>query len=63
MKCNMGRTDRTVRFVLGALILAAGLYYQSWWGLVGLLPLGTSLVGWCAAYVPFKFSTAGPKEE
>jgi type IV secretory pathway TrbD component len=63
MKCNMGKADRTIRIVVGAAIVAAGFYFQSWWGLVGLVFLGTSLMRWCPAYVPFKFSTAGSKEE
>ena len=62
MKCNMGKADRIVRFVLGVVILVVGYYYQSWWGLIGLIPLGTSLIGWCPAYAPFKFSTL-PSEE
>jgi hypothetical protein len=55
----MGKGDRMVRGILGLIILAAGLYFQSWWGLIGLIPLGTSMVGWCPAYVPFKIDTTG----
>lgn len=57
MKCNMGKTDRIIRAIVGVIIVAAGLYFQSWWGLVGLIPLATAAVRWCPAYVPFKFST------
>ena len=39
MTCNMGRGDRIFRGILGIAILVAGLYYQSWWGLIGLIPL------------------------
>ena len=62
MTCNMGRGDRILRGVAGIAILVAGLYFGSWWGLIGLLPLGTSLVGWCPAYVPFNISTTGKTE-
>lgn len=57
MTCNVGRTDRIARGILGIVIIGAGLYYQSWWGLVGLLPLVTAAVSWCPAYVPFKINT------
>jgi hypothetical protein len=59
MTCNMGGGDRVVRGILGVLILAAGLYFQSWWGLIGLIPLGTAAVGFCPAYLPFGISTGG----
>lgn len=61
MKCNMGKGDRIFRAFVGIAALGAGFYFQSWWGLLGLIPLGTALVGWCPAYVPFNFSTA-PKD-
>jgi hypothetical protein len=61
MKCNMGKVDRTVRFIVGAAIIGAGFYFQTWWGLVGLVLVATSLVKWCPAYVPFKIDTSGAK--
>jgi len=59
MTCNMGRGDRVFRGILGIVILGAGLFFQSWWGLIGLIPLATSTVGFCPAYVPFKLNTGG----
>ena len=59
MKCNMGSGDRIVRGIVGIVALAAGYYFQSWWGLIGLIPLVTAIVRWCPAYVPFGLSTAG----
>ena len=32
MKVNEGKLDRTVRIVLGLVIIGLGFYYQSWWG-------------------------------
>jgi len=63
MTCNMGKNDRILRAVLGAVILVAGFYFQSWWGLVGLVLLGTALVSWCPLYVPLKIDTSGPKTD
>ena len=57
MTCNVGKTDRAVRFVAGALILAVGFYFQSWWGLLGLVPITTGLMRWCPAYVPLKINS------
>ncbi len=57
MKLNMGSIDRVLRFIAGVVIMAFGYYYESWWGVVGLIPFLTAFVGWCPAYVPFKIST------
>ncbi len=48
MKTNVGSLDRTIRILLGLAILAAGFYYQNWFGLIGIVPL---------AYLPFGLST------
>jgi hypothetical protein len=55
----MGGGDRIFRAIVGLAVLGAGFYFQSWWGLVGLIPLGTAAIGWCPAYTPFGISTAG----
>jgi len=57
MTCNMGKGDRTIRGILGIIALAAGLYFRSWWGLVGVILLGTALAGICPAYIPFGINT------
>jgi len=50
MKKNIGTTDRIFRIVLGLAIAILGIYYQSWWGLIAIMPLGTALVGSCGLY-------------
>ena len=57
MKCNVGGIDRKLRVLVGIIILAAGAYYQSWLGAIGLIPLLTGLIGWCPAYLPFGLKT------
>ena len=57
MKRNLGSADRGGRIVLGVAIGAAGLYFESWFGLIGLVLLGTALVGWCPLYAPFGITT------
>lgn len=51
MKANVGGLDRILRVVAGLAILSqffVGL--QTPWALIGLVPLGTALIGYCPAY-------------
>lgn len=57
MTTNVGGADKVIRIVAGIVILGLGLAFKSYWGLVGLLPLLTGLVGFCPAYVLFGIST------
>jgi hypothetical protein len=57
MKLNVGSADRVIRIVVGVAICAAGWYYHSWWGLIGLVPIVTAAIGWCPAYLPIGLST------
>ena len=57
MMKNIGITDRWIRILAGMVIGAAGFYFKSWWGLAGLLPLGTALIRTCPLYLPFGIST------
>jgi len=50
MKCNVGKTDKVIRFILGIIIAAVGYYYKSWWGLAGVVLIFTALVSWCPIY-------------
>jgi hypothetical protein len=57
MKCNVGKTDRVLRIAVGLCIIGFGLATQSWWGVIGIVPLLTGIIRWCPAYVPLKIST------
>ena len=57
MKCNVGSVDRLVRIVIGLLIAIVGVVFESWWGLVGIVPLATGLFKFCPLYLPLKIST------
>ena len=51
MQCNVGKTDKTLRIVVGLALLALGAAgVIGWWGLIGLVPLATGLMNWCPAY-------------
>jgi hypothetical protein len=60
MKRNVGKVDRAIRIVAGLVVLGLTLVLEGnarWWGLVGLLPLATGLIGWCAVYAPLGIDT------
>jgi hypothetical protein len=61
MKKNIGITDKWIRVVIGLAIGVAGIYFKSWWGLIGLIPLATALINWCPLYLPFGISTRRSK--
>ncbi len=63
MKCNVGKADRTIRVILGLVIVGVGVYFQSWWGAIGIIPLVTAAIGWCPLYAPFKVSTCSSEEQ
>jgi hypothetical protein len=60
MKTNIGPIDRTLRILIGVSILATGFFRDSWWGLVGLVPILTAIVRFCPAYLPLGINTCRP---
>ncbi|MCW9705856.1 YgaP family membrane protein [Fodinibius salsisoli] len=50
METNIGNIDRIIRLMLGTFILVLGVYYQNWWGTVGLIPLITGTIEYCPIY-------------
>ena len=63
MQRNVGKTDKIIRIVIGLGIIIAGIYLKSWWGAVGIVPIITAAIGWCAAYVPLGISSCGKKSD
>ncbi|MBC7634469.1 MAG: DUF2892 domain-containing protein [Acetobacteraceae bacterium] len=60
MTTNIGTIDRAVRAIVGiALISLVFVGPHTAWGWVGLIPLGTALVGWCPPYAIFGINTCG----
>ena len=62
MKPNIGKTDRIIRVLIGVILIAVGAYFKSWWGVIGLLPILTAALGWCAPYAVFGISTCKIKD-
>lgn len=57
MQKNVGTIDRALRIIVGLAVVGTGVYFNSWWGAIGLIPLATGLSCRCPAYVPLKVST------
>jgi len=47
MKCNVGKTEQIVRIVVGILIVLLGVYFRSWWGLIGIVLIITGSIRYC----------------
>lgn len=63
MSANVGKIDRTIRFVCGLGLVAGTLSgVIGAWGWLGLVPLATGLFGFCPAYLPFGVNTCSLKK-
>lgn len=58
MNKNIGKVDKIIRIVVGIAIIIFGVVSGSWLGVIGLIPLGTALIGWCPLYCPLKINTS-----
>ena len=67
MVCNVGHSDRMIRFILGFVSLGiAGLTALPVWGtvialVVGTIALLTGVMGFCPAWKIFGVNTCDPK--
>ncbi len=51
MRKNVGGIDKGLRTAAGLALLALGAFGPlGWWGLIGIVPLVTGLMGTCPAY-------------
>ncbi len=64
MTKNEGTLDRALRIIVGLVLLSlVFIGPQTWWGLIGLVPLVTALVGSCPLYSILGVSTCPVKTE
>ena len=64
MKLNVGGFDKVVRIVAGLGLLVSVFVLQGnlrWFGLIGVVPLVTGLIGYCPLYSLFGLSTCPAK--
>ncbi|MEH6456534.1 MAG: DUF2892 domain-containing protein [Cocleimonas sp.] len=62
MNINVGKYERVVRIIAGLVIIAWGVYAKNWWGVVGVVPLLTGLIGWCPPYAMLGINTCSTKK-
>ena len=63
MKCNIGRAEQIVRIVIGVAVVLLGLYYKSWWGVIGIVPIITGLIRYCPVSDVLGISTCDVKNK
>lgn len=62
MTRNVGQIDRTVRIVLGLVLLGLAFTGQyTPWTWLGIVPLLTGLIGWCPPYSLLGINTCKTK--
>ena len=62
MKKNVGGIDRTLRIVIGLVLIGlAASSTVGWWGYLGVVPLLTGLIGWCPPYTLLGWNTCSVK--
>jgi hypothetical protein len=65
MKPNVGNAERVIRVVVGLGLLSLLVFVEGnarWWGLVGLVPLGTGAIGYCPPYAWMGINTCGKEK-
>ena len=62
MKKNIGTIDKSLRILLGLAIIIIGVFYESWLGLLGIIPILTAFIGFCPLYSLIGISTCQIKE-
>lgn len=63
MKKNVGKIDKAFRIIIGLAAFGLGYYYQSWWGLLGIIPLATAFVSRCGLYYPLGINTCSKDDK
>jgi hypothetical protein len=61
--CNVGKTDKIIRSIIGIAAVVAGYHYHSWWGLLGLVVLLTAVFSFCPLYWLFGIKTCHCKTD
>ena len=60
MEKNIGNVDKVIRIIIGVALLSLVFLVQGnarWWGLIGIAPIVTVVMGWCPGYSLIGVST------
>ena len=61
-KVNIHPIERVIRGIVGLVVLSLIVWGpKSAWGLLGLIPLATAVIGWCPPYALLGISTCPKK--
>ena len=64
MKQNVGGIDRALRAIVGIVLISlVFIGPQTVWGWIGIIPLGTAIIGWCPPYALLGINTCGLKNQ
>lgn len=63
LTCNIGSTDKKVRIILGLIIFIVAVSFQTWWFLLGWIPIFTGLTEFCPLYFILGISTTRNKKK
>jgi hypothetical protein len=63
MKLNVGGIDRTLRILAGLGLIGWALMGGPVWAWIGVVPLGTGLIGFCPVYPLLGMNTCPMKKE
>lgn len=62
MKANVGGIDRILRIIVGIALVAWALMGGPVWAWIGVVPLATGLIGFCALYPLLGINTCPTKK-
>ena len=65
MTRNIGNTERVIRIIVGLGLLSLIFLLEGnarWWGLIGLGPIVTAVIGYCPPYAWFGINTCAKQE-
>ena len=69
MKCNVGKTDKIIRIIIGIITLGIAFFggvegtLKIILIIVGIIGLGTGILGFCALYTLLGINTCKTKED
>lgn len=63
MKFNVGGIDRVLRILVGLALVAWAVLGGPVWAWIGVVPLGTGLVGFCPLYPLLGMNTCPAKKQ
>ncbi|MHB8535251.1 MAG: YgaP family membrane protein [Sulfuricaulis sp.] len=65
MEKNIGSPDKVIRIIVGVGLLSLLFLLDGnarWWGLIGIGPILTVIIGWCPGYSLLGISSCKPKK-